>query len=282
MHESNWKNKIMEAQQILQSDILDILFEGKNKLYGAYDLRKTYNKRIKTALASIFLLILATLISSFIINKFKKEHETHPFQFTETTVREIPKDESKPISLPKRTAPAHVATIRVSIPVIIKDHLVVKPPADIKEIEKARIDLNTTLGKEDIGAVNPPSNVTGTSVVEKPVSRKSKEDSVFLVVQIEASFPGGMQVWQLYIRKAITAQLDEFADSDYGTCIVNFIVDKYGKVSNVYAKTMVGTKLAEIAVKTIKNGPNWIPAVQNGNYVNAYRSQPVTLLNPNE
>ena len=272
----------MEAQQILRSDILDILFEGKNKLYGAYDLRKTYNKRIKTALASIFLLILAALISSFIFNKLRKDHVVGSFQFTETTVREIPKDEPKPISLPKQTAPAHAATRRLTIPVIIKDHLVVEPPADIKEIEKATIDLNTTLSKEDIGAVNPPSNETGTNVVEKPANRKTKEDSVFMIVQVEASFPGGAQAWQLYIRKAITSQLDEFTDSDYGTCIVNFIVDKYGKVSNVYAKTMVGTKLAEIAVKTIKNGPNWIPAVQNGNYVNAYRSQPVTLLNPNE
>lgn len=272
----------MEAQQILQSDILDILFEGKNKLYGAYDLRKTYNKRIKTALASIFLLILATLISSFIFNKLRKQNVMRPFQFTETTVHEIPKNAPKPIAPPKQTPPAHVAAIRVTIPVITKDNLVVEPPADIKEIEKARIDLNTTLGKEDIGVVNPPSNLIGTGVVEKPVSRKSKEDSVFMVVQIEASFPGGAQAWQLYIRKAITAQLDEFTDSDYGTCIVNFIVDKYGKVSNVYAKTMVGTKLAEIAVTTVKNGPNWIPAVQNGNYVNAYRSQPVTLLNPNE
>lgn len=272
----------MEAQQILQSDILDILFEGKNKLYGAYDLRKTYNKRIKTALASIFLLILATLISSFIINKFKKEQEAHPFLFTETTVHEIPKDEPKPISLPKQKVPVRAATTRVTIPVITKDHLVVEPPADIKQIEKTRIDLNTTLGKEDIGIVNPPSDVTGTNVVEKPVSRKSEEDSFFKAVQIEASFPGGAQAWQHYIQRAIYSQMDEFTDSDYGTCVVNFMVDRNGKVSNVHATTMMGTRLAEIAINTIRTGPSWIPAIQNGNYVNAYRTQPVTLIKPNE
>jgi protein TonB len=76
--------------------------------------------------------------------------------------------------------------------------------------------------------------------------------------------------------------LDEFTESDYGTCVVRFIVDKTGTVSDVQATTMKGTKLAEIAVNAIRKGPKWIPAQQNGRYVNAYRIQPVTLQNPNQ
>jgi hypothetical protein len=60
-----------------------------------------------------------------------------------------------------------------------------------------------------------------------------------------------------------------------------FIVDKSGKVSNVNATTMKGTKLAEIAIDAIKKGPNWIPAQINGRMVNAYRLQPVSLTDPN-
>lgn len=55
-----------------------------------------------------------------------------------------------------------------------------------------------------------------------------------------------------------------------------------GNVSHVEAATMQGTKLAEIAVNTTRKGPEWIPAMQNGQYVTAYRYQPLTLLNPNE
>jgi len=64
--------------------------------------------------------------------------------------------------------------------------------------------------------------------------------------------------------------------------MIKFIVDKTGKVSQVEATTMKGTKLAEIATNAIRKGPNWIPAQQNGSYVNAYRFQPVTLTNPNQ
>jgi protein TonB len=101
-------------------------------------------------------------------------------------------------------------------------------------------------------------------------------------VEIDAQFPGGPAAWQRYVTRAIQAQLDEFTDADYGTCVVRFIVDKTGKVSDVQATTMKGTKLAEIAVNAIRNGPNWTPAQQNGRYVNAYRLQPVTLQNPNQ
>ncbi|RYZ00579.1 MAG: energy transducer TonB, partial [Chitinophagaceae bacterium] len=59
----------MEANKILNADLLDLVFEGRNKAYGAYDLRKSYNKRIRTALlvtASIFLL---ALLFSFLSDK---------------------------------------------------------------------------------------------------------------------------------------------------------------------------------------------------------------------
>ncbi len=113
-------------------------------------------------------------------------------------------------------------------------------------------------------------------------TNKNADETTFVPIEKEASFPGGQQAWQKYIQRAIQRQLDEFSDNDYGTCTVKFQVDKNGNVSNVEAITMQGTRLAEIAVNTIRKGPKWIPAMQNGRYVTAYRFQPVTLLNPNQ
>jgi protein TonB len=122
----------------------------------------------------------------------------------------------------------------------------------------------------------------GTNVVAAPVEKKEDPDKIFQKVEIEAQFPGGLGAWQKYVSRAINAQLDEFSDADYGTCVVRFIVDKTGTVSDVQATTMKGSKLAEIAVNAIRKGPKWTPAQQNGRYVNAYRLQPVTLVNPNQ
>jgi protein TonB len=132
------------------------------------------------------------------------------------------------------------------------------------------------------GIINPPVEVAGTGIAGAPVTKRNTEDSTFIAVEIEASFPGGAEGWQRYIRKAILSQLEDFSDADFGTCVVRFIVDKTGAVSDVQATTMKGSKLAEIAVNAIRKGPKWTPAQQNGQYVNAYRLQPVTLQNPNQ
>ena len=105
-------------------------------------------------------------------------------------------------------------------------------------------------------------------------------DRVFTKVENEASFPGGQQAWVKYITTKIQAAQASITEKDFGTCLVKFIVNTDGTITNVEATTMKKTKLAEISIDAIRNGPKWIPATQNGNTVAAYRLQPVTLSNP--
>lgn len=107
-----------------------------------------------------------------------------------------------------------------------------------------------------------------------------KTDSLFTREEKEASFPGGARGWQIFITRRIESKIDKFTDSDYGTCVVRFIINTDGTVSDVEATTMKGSLLAEVAVNAVKSGPKWIPAVQYGKIVKAYRLQPVTLQNP--
>jgi protein TonB len=264
----------MEANQILKSDILDIIFEGKNKAYGAYDLRKTYNKRISTALIFTVGLILLLLIGSIIANKLKPKNDAKVMVVNESVLQQVKPDEPPP--------PPPVATIQFTPPKVVKDEEVIKPPPEVKQIEEAKVDIKTVEGTKDLGIVAPPSDLQGTQVVAAPVEKKEDPDKIFTKVEIEASFPGGPQAWQRYVTRAIQADQDEFTDNDFGTCVVKFIVDKNGTVSDVQATTMKGTKLAEVAVNAIRKGPKWTPAQQNGRYVNAYRLQPVTLTNPDQ
>jgi protein TonB len=270
----------MEANQILQSGFLEILFEGRNKSYGAYDLRKTYNKRISTGVFFIIVLVVLLLIGSAVLKNFSKDQTVVPLISADRTLQKIADEEPK--VLPKLPAVTHTASLKVTTPRVVKDPLVLDPPPDIKQIENARIDDHTVEGPKVPGIINPPVEVAGTGIAGAPVTKRNTEDSTFIAVEIEASFPGGAEGWQRYIRKAILSQLEDFSDADFGTCVVRFIVDKTGAVSDVQATTMKGSKLAEIAVNAIRKGPKWTPAQQNGQYVNAYRLQPVTLQNPNQ
>jgi periplasmic protein TonB len=120
------------------------------------------------------------------------------------------------------------------------------------------------------------------SQTSAPINEKPLSDSIANKVEIEAYFPGGPQAWLNYITNAIMDNQKKLKKSDYGTCIVKFIVDKKGKVSNVEATTMQGSRLAKVAVDAIENGPRWKPAIQNGVPVNAYRLQPITLTDPDK
>lgn len=270
----------MEANQILHANILDIIFEGKNKLYGAYALRKTYNKRLTKALLVMLLLIFLILVLNAISSN-RSSNMVIPIKTTGTVLQNVKPDDPPlpPPQLPKLPPPP-VATIQFTHPTVVDDDLVKATPPDVKQIEYARIDLKTIEGTKDPGIIAPPAILTGTGVAGKPENKKNVEDGRFTPVEIEAQFPGGAQAWQRYIQRAINAQLDEFTENDYGTCTIQFMVDKDGIVSKVQAITMQGSKLAEVAVNAIRKGPKWTPAVQNGRYVTALRIQPVTLLSP--
>ena len=206
-------------------------------------------------------------------------------QVRDVSLSEIAKEEPPPPPPPpppKAPPLPQVATIAFTPPRIVKDEEVIKPPPEVKQIEDARIDVKTVEGAKDVGIIAPPVENKGTQVIAAPVEKKEEEDKVFLKVEIDAAFPGGAAQWTRYVQRAVQANMDEFTESDYGTCIVKFIVDKSGKVSNVEAITMQGSKLAEVATNIIRKGPNWIPAQQNGRMVNAYRLQLVSLINPSQ
>ncbi len=140
------------------------------------------------------------------------------------------------------------------------------------------IEISTKTTNGYVTLVNTDAKIVNGKLLIKD----TMPDKVYTKVEVEASFPGGLTAWSKYISRAITDSISKFTKADYGTCVVRFIVDVDGKVSDVVATTMKGTELAKVSINAIKNGPKWIPASQNGHTVAAYRLQPITLQNPDQ
>jgi periplasmic protein TonB len=281
IHVSNNKTGNMDANKILSTNLLDILFEGRNKDYGAYELRKSYDKRISIALFSTVIIIAILLIGSAIAGRFAPPG-IKLMEGPDVVIKSIALIEPlvQPLQVYHPPSPPQ-KTVAFTTPMVVKDILAIKPPADVQQLIDAKIDVKTTGGNNDVGIVAPAEVINGSQVVAVVADKKDK-DTVFYKVEIEATFPGGAGAWSKYVQEAVEGSIDEFTEPDFGTCVVKFIVDKTGKVSNVEAATMNGSKLAEIAVHAIRKGPDWTPAKQNGRLVSAYRLQPVTLTNPNQ
>lgn len=105
-------------------------------------------------------------------------------------------------------------------------------------------------------------------------------DKVFSMVEEEAKFPGGLNAWKTYLTHKLNADvpLNNSAPAGMYRVLIRFIVNKEGRVSDVKAQKDAGYGTAQEAIRVIKEGPNWIPAKQNGRNVNAYHLQPITFV----
>jgi periplasmic protein TonB len=275
---------IMDVQKILNSNILDIVFDGRNKSYGAYELRTRYNSRLGRAVGATAALALLIMLASFLNAKFESKKMKTSLVVKDVEMVDLKPDEKiePPLPLPKPIEQPKIEMAKLASLTVVKDELV-KPEDEMKNIEDlddTKIGLENVKGDKDLGIVAPPVEDKG-GVIAAP--KVDDDDHVFRKVEIDARFPGGEKEWAKYISREITRYMDELQeDGKAGNCTVQFIVDKEGNISDVEVLTMKGTKLAEICANAIKKGPKWIPAVQNGNPVKAYRTQPVTFQMPEQ
>ncbi len=271
----------MEANKILSADVLDIIFDGKNKDYGAYELRKTYNRRITRALIITGSIALLALLSS-ILSSSMKEKSDKKLKMNEMTIQDVKQEEKKeipppPPPPPPKQEPPKVEMKQFTPPVIKKDEEVEKPPPPQEELKEAKIDVVSQEGIKDEGIAAPVDIDQGKQIVE--VKKEDDENKIFDKVEIEASFPGGDSKWRQYLERNANGQVatDNGAPEGTYTTVVQFVVDKEGNISDVRALTNHGYGMEEEAIRVIKKGPKWSPAVQNGRQVKAYRKQPITF-----
>jgi len=269
----------MEANKILSSDILDLVFEGRNKEYGAYDLRKTYNKRIIMALIITASLMLLVLLGTVLANTLKGKEDNN-LNIREVTIQDIKQEEDKPEPPPppppKPPDPPKIEMAKFTPPKIVKDEEVQEPPPEQKELEEVKIDVKQQEGVKDEGIVAPAVIDDGKGIVEE---KKEDENKIFEKVEIEASFKGGESAWRKYLERNLnpSTPVDNGAPEGLYTVYVQFVVSKDGSISDVKALTNHGYGMEAEAVRVIKKGPSWTPAIQNGRSVNAYRKQPITF-----
>jgi periplasmic protein TonB len=273
----------METNKILQADILDILFDGKNKEYGAYQLRKSYKTTLTRALiitGSVLVLVLSGTIVAGFINGGNNKNEILVQEIELNNVK--PEDPlpppPPPPPPPEMPPPVELNQVRFVPPIIVKD-IDVTPEDKIMEItDETTISKKTVISDIIIPVIQAPVEIGDSKVVE--VKKTDNENEIVTKVEVEASFPGGEDAWRNYLRKTLNANtpLDNGANEGRYTIIVKFVVSKDGSLSDIKCENDPGFGMCEEAVRVIKKTRNWTPALQNGHYVNAYRRQPIVFV----
>ncbi|MBO9592180.1 MAG: energy transducer TonB [Niabella sp.] len=267
----------METTKILSASFLDILFDGRNKAYGAYELRNTYNRRLIKALGATGL-IIATLMGASALKGTESKKASVPIITTVvdlSKIEEPEKAEPPAPPPPKLQEPKKIATTQFVIPKIVQDKEVVTSPPTQDELADVKIGLKNVEGEKMGNIAVPPDGLPdGKGILD--VKPKEKMPEIFEIVQVEASYPGD---WLRFLTTNLRGEIpvDNGATPGKYQVLVQFVVDVNGTVSDVKVLKDPGFGMGAEAIRVIKKSGKWKAAIQNGYPVKAYRKQPITF-----
>ena len=266
----------MTNKEILQADMLDILFEHRNKLYGAYALRKTYSQRLGRALGIALTIVLAFITISFIKNEKGnngQKHDAGSIVLTEVNLEEKIKEPEKPRDEPK----PQVAQADHQKIVIAPDDQSTEIP-DQDQIDKSAISNVTTSGAPPDDPAKAITQQDGDRDEQEKESEKPTQPDL---PSRPPNFPGGTNAWLDFLRKFLQAP-EDLEPGQRIEVMVKFWVGVDGSVSNAEIIKSGGKAFDKEVLRVLKKMPKWEPAMQHGNFVAVAYTQPVIFLGVEE
>ena len=281
------KHTIMKNSDIMRADMLDILFENRNKNYGAYNLRKNYDKRLLTSLgAGMAVLVLFVCIALFsnkqttlVIANRKDEVVIREVKMPKAEIKQPEK--KKEIAKPKTNPAPKMAQVKHTTPVVKPDNLVKEPVKANDDLTGKQIADNTSLGKKDDGIVKQPEkpketgNGTGNTGPAQPAQPE------FVIQEKDPEFPGGMNAFKKFMEKYLITPSNLEA-GETKVVKIKFKVDKDGSVNSFEIISSGGDEYDKEVVRVCKKMPRWVPAIQNGANVPVNYMIPVTFIGVEE
>lgn len=241
----------------------DIVFEHRNKAYGAYFIRTNYSKHVVLAAIIAFATVGLVLAMPKIVEFLKgaddvEELPTRTIKYTDLAPPP-PIDKNTPPP-PKLDIPPPVKTIIKFLPPKVTDKEIVEeePMPTIEEIKE-----NET-GAEDIVGTG---EVVFDEPVEEVVKETSDEDVIFTVVEQQAEFPGGFEAMAKFLAKNVKYPAQARRMGVEGSVFVSFIIDREGNISDPQVIKGISAECDKEAVRVVKLMPPWKPGKQNGKAV---------------
>jgi len=255
---------------LLSKQWLDIVFEGRNKLYGAYQLRRDNPRTTMTALL-IGAVVFAFLVSTPILARLLPDNEVEDDLKLDkkiTTVKLPPKKEIPKNLPPPPPPPPKIDQVKFVKPVVAKAEEVVEEPPKIKEI------VDKKVGNENIKG-DPDAELTVDPVGTGPKEVIEEDNNIYnsAGIEVKPEFPGGIEKFYNYVKNNYRTPDDAVG----GRMIVSFVVEKDGSLTDIKVPRPAGPGTAEEAIRILKRSPRWAPAEQNGRKVRCAYTLPIVI-----
>lgn len=261
---NEWTNVVAEGRN-------DLVFEYKHKDYGAYQIRRTYNRTVFIALVISATAFLFAISIPAILDWINNQHEEVKTSL-ESTLVELkeppPLDPNEPPPPPPPPPPV-METVRFTPPVV-EDEKVDDPDPVVTQETDIQVSTTTQEGEGNTEVVIPDAG-NGNQVVEPA------DNQIFTVVEQTATFPGGENELMKYVQKNVQYPQVEKEALISGTCYVTFVVEKDGSITDVKILRGIsgGPGCDKEAIRVVKSMPPWKPGKQNGREVRSQFNLPI-------
>jgi periplasmic protein TonB len=256
---------------------LDIVFEGKNKKYGAYELRQETSKTTSIGLVIGCIAFVGILATVFYLSN-RKDSEAFDETKVKLTKLDIPKAPPPP---PPKTPPPpppppkpKVDQVKFVKPKPVKKEEAEEDPPKQQQMEKEKPAATTQKGSED-GSDKQLEVKRDAEVTKAP---EVDPNQIFTNVEVSAAFPGGPAAFGKYVAQNFKAPDEmETALKVY----VQFVVERDGSLTDIKVTRDPGYGAGAEAIRVLKRCPKWKPGIQNGQSVRQLYNLPITI-NPGE
>ena len=260
----------------------EIVFQNRNKSYGAYSLRIDYQNVIKKSLLigiSIFVLaVLTPMLWAKVESKIGRE-------VIATVIKVDISEPPKEVEPPKIETPPPVepepevrSQIRYTEPKIVDDSKPTELPPDQDDLDKAiNIGTQNVVGVDEPIPTEDPDAIKATQP-EMPVAVESAEkDKVFISVEQNPEFAGGMNALLKFLQKNLRYPTPAVNANVGGKVYMQFVVGQDGNISKVDVLKGIGFGCDEEAQRVVKLMPKWSPGRQSGRAVAVKFTLPISF-----
>ena len=261
----------MSKIDLISSDWVDLVFEGRNKAYGAYRLRKSTTKRNILAMVAVVILLIVAFIILTVKNFVDEQRaKVAMTQVAELTNYDQPKKKAevkqKKVEVePERVVERVKSSIKFTAPVIKKDEEV-KPEDELKTQDEL-MSTKTAIGALDVKGNaddNGEMRKANEVIADLETPMHEEENKVFDIVEQQPLFPGGPAALMKYLSENTKYPVVAQENGVQGRVTVQFVVEKDGSISDVHVLRGVDPSLDKEAVRVVKSMPRWTPGKQNG------------------
>jgi len=253
---------------LIKDQWLEIVFEGRNKVYGAYELRKTNSKTTVRALILGSVLFGFAIALPLLINMIPDSQDDASLDTKFTTVKLPPKEKPKENIPPPPPPPPKVDQVKFVKPVVAKAEEVVEEPPKIVEIKDKKLGAETIKGDPDAELTVEPVGNGPADVVE--------DNNIYNTagIEVKPDFPGGMAKFYKFVGNNYRTPEEEGLA---GKVYVTFVVEKDGSLTDIKVVRDIGFGTGKEAIRVLKSCPKWNPGEQNGKKVRVLYSLPITI-----